>query len=139
MKQKASWYFKRPQMLYNGVSYPTGIWPIDLSRKSIGWSLYDKGLHHENIKIISSSIIFIVVFQMFSNVYRLLRKLINFHNFQILRYILHLQVEPDHDLIHSSNLLKDVSFWSFQVGHSIFLVQCHETFASVLFSIAILN
>ena len=133
MKQKASWYF------YNGVSYPTGIWPIDLSRKSIGWSLYDKGLHHENIKIISSSIIFIVVFQMFSNVYRLLRKLINCHNFQILRYILHLQVAPHHDLIHSSNLLKDVSFLSFQVGHSIFLVQCHETFASVLFSIAILN
>ena len=37
----------------------------------------------------------------------------NFHNFQILRHILHLQVGPDHDLMYSLNLLKDVSFFIF--------------------------
>ena len=31
----------------------------------------------------------------------------------MLRYILHLQVGPDHDLIYSLNLLKDVSFFIF--------------------------
>ena len=33
----------------------------------IGWSHYDKGLYHENIKIIWSSIISAVAFQMLSN------------------------------------------------------------------------
>ena len=68
MERKVSRYFKRPQLFYYGVPRPTGIQPINLLSKSIGWSLYDKGLHHENIKIIWNS----AVFQMFSNVYRLL-------------------------------------------------------------------
>ena len=72
MERKVSRYFKRLKLHYDGVPHPTGTQPINLPSKSIGWSLYDKGLDHENIKIIWSSIIFIVVFQMFSNVYRLL-------------------------------------------------------------------
>ena len=68
MKRLASRCFERPQPLYDGVPHPTGIQPIVLPRKSIGWSLYDKDLHHEYIKIIWSSIFFKAVFQMFSNV-----------------------------------------------------------------------
>ena len=51
MERKVSRYFKRLQLLYDKVSHPTGIQPTDLSCKSIGWSIYDKELHHENIKI----------------------------------------------------------------------------------------
>ena len=47
--------------------------PTDGSVMKINWLIpYDKGLHHEDIKIIWGSIISVAVFQMFHNVYRLL-------------------------------------------------------------------
>ena len=59
---------KRKTSRHDGVPHPTGIQSIDLMRKSIGGSLYDKDLQHEIINIIWNSVTFKVVFQMFSNV-----------------------------------------------------------------------
>ena len=63
-----------------------------------------------------------------------------FHNFQTLRHILDLQVGPDHDLKHSLNFLKDVSFFTFSASaFHIFDPRAMETFATVRFNIAVFN
>ena len=48
--------------------HPTGNQSIDQPWKSIGWSLYDKDLHHKIIKIIWNSVIVEDVFPIFSTV-----------------------------------------------------------------------
>ena len=62
----------------------------------------------------------------------------NFYNFWILMHILHFEVGLDHDLTYSFNLLMDVSFFIFW-GSAFHRSQCHETFATVLYSIAVFN